>query len=137
QKAEQLKCSLTKNADNYLVKEYFFDSEIGKVYGSADFVIARAGAHTVYELVLLNKPAILIPIPWSTGGEQQKNAEMLEKAGLAKVLSQSDLESGKLWQTIQDFSRNLKKYVLKQDFSLPTDATQKIIKEIKKIVFLC
>jgi len=133
QKAEQLKCSLGAKADNYLVKEYFFDSEIGQIYGSADFVIARAGAHTVYELALLNKPAILIPLPWSTGGEQQKNAEMLEKAGLAKVLSQNDLEAGKLWQTVQSFSKNLKKYVLKKTFSLPTDATERIIDEIKKI----
>jgi len=132
-KAEQQKCSVGEKKDNYLVKEYFFDSEIGQIYNSADFVVSRAGAHTVYELGLLKKPAILIPIPWSTGNEQQKNAETLVSFGLAKILPQEDLEKGELFRTIQDFSQDLKNYRSQRSLPLPTDATETIVKEIEKL----
>lgn len=133
EKASEMKEKLKGKGENYLVKEYFFDEEIDLVFNSADFVVSRAGAHSVYELTLLKKPAILIPIPWSTGNEQQKNAELLANFGLAEILSQTDLESGNLYETIRDFSQNLKNYYPRQSFSLPTNATEKIIEEIEKI----
>ncbi len=134
QKAEQIKCSLGKISENYIVKEYFFDSEIGSVFNTADFVISRAGAHTVYELMVLNKPAILIPIPWSNKAEQIENAKMLVSLGLAEILSQEDLEKGKLLQTIFDFEKSLTKYRLSSDTIIGLNATEIIVEEIEKIL---
>src|SRR3990167_1825478 len=57
-----------------LLKEYFGEDEIGKIFNTADIVVSRSGAHTVYELMYLKKPSLLIPIPWSSNNEQYKNA---------------------------------------------------------------
>lgn len=133
EEAKKIKESLGKKAENYLVKDYFFSEEIGKVFNSADFLISRAGAHTVYEIIALNKPSILIPIPWSTHHEQEKNAEFLCALGLAKIIRQEDLKSNVLWQEILNFDKNLSTYRLKKDFSLVRDSTKKIVEEIDKL----
>lgn len=133
--ANKIKESLGKKAESYLIKDYFFSEEIGKVFKSADFLISRAGAHTVYEIIALKKPSILIPIPWSTHHEQEKNAELLCTLGLAKVVCQKDLKKNVLWQEILDFDKNLSKYQLKEDFFLVENSTQKIIEEIDKLYF--
>jgi len=135
EKAKELKEKLGEKDKNYLVKEYFFEDEIGSVFQAADLVVSRAGAHTVYELLALKKPAILIPIPWSSGNEQEENAKVLVKAGLGKILPQKELEAGKLWETILEFVKNLSSK--KNLSSLPkieADATAKILFEIEKLM---
>lgn len=134
QKAEQIKCSLGKISESYIVNEYFFDSEIGSVFKSADFVVSRAGAHTIYELMVLNKPAILIPIPWSSNNEQEENAKMLASAGLAEILSQKEMEEGKLLDKIFDFEKKLPKYHLLFDHAINLKASEIIIEEIENIL---
>jgi UDP-N-acetylglucosamine--N-acetylmuramyl-(pentapeptide) pyrophosphoryl-undecaprenol N-acetylglucosamine transferase len=120
---------------NYLVKEYFFEDEIGSVFRSADFVISRAGAHIVYELMTLRKPAILVPIPWASGNEQEENAKVVVNAGLGIILPQKDLEAGKLWETILEFEKNLSsKKVSPASPKIEADATSKIVFEIEKII---
>lgn len=66
----------------------------------ADFVISRAGANTISELVALKKPSILIPIPWSFQNEQVENAKYMERSGLAIVLQQKDLNPANLMSKI-------------------------------------
>ncbi len=56
--------------------------------GAADVVIARAGATTIAELAVQHKPCILVPNPALTGGQQSKNAQHLESAGAALVVSE-------------------------------------------------
>lgn len=131
-KANDIKKTL-KNKENYLVAPYFFEDQIGSIFKTADFVISRSGAHTIYELLYLEKPAILIPIPWSSKNEQQLNAQMLQEAGLGKILTQNDLENGLLWSTIVDFDQNFLQYKKKKNFSLEKNSVEKIIKEISLI----
>lgn len=57
---------------------------------NSDLIVSRAGANTISELLALGKMAIVIPIPWSSKNEQQKNAEVLESAGLGFILKQYD-----------------------------------------------
>jgi len=91
----------------YLVKDYFSQTEIADVYRQADFVIGRGGAHTVYELAALGKPAVLVPIPWASHNEQQRNAEILEGIGLATILPQKDLTSETLLECAVSFGEGL------------------------------
>ena len=80
----------------------FVGEEIGDVYALAALVVGRAGAGTVNELASLGKPAVLVPLPGSAGGEQEANARALEKEGGAVVLLQSDLTPGSLANTVCD-----------------------------------
>jgi len=129
---QEIKEKLNKNF-NYIIKEYFFENEIGSVFKSADFVISRAGAHTVYELLYLRKPAILIPIPWSNKNEQMSNALMLAEAGLAKVLDQEELKKDQLLANIKEFAQNLNQYQGKAQTNVIRNATKNIVDEIEKI----
>ncbi len=54
--------------------------DMSVAYAASDFVICRAGASTVTELIALKKPALLIPYPTATGDHQTKNAEVLTRA---------------------------------------------------------
>ncbi len=76
------------NDQNYLVRQHFSSEEMGSIYQQASLIISRAGANTIFELIKLRKPAVLIPLPGAAAGEQQAHAELLEKAGVAKIFNQ-------------------------------------------------
>ncbi|EKE13656.1 MAG: hypothetical protein ACD_12C00873G0002 [uncultured bacterium] len=72
----------------YFLVKHFFDDQIGYIYNEADLVIGRAGANTFFELLALKKPALFIPLPWSSGREQQHHAEIFTKAGCGEFFHQ-------------------------------------------------
>jgi UDP-N-acetylglucosamine--N-acetylmuramyl-(pentapeptide) pyrophosphoryl-undecaprenol N-acetylglucosamine transferase len=63
------------------VKEFIDD--VPRTLGSADLVIARAGASTVSEICAVGRPSLLVPYPYASGDHQLKNAQSLERAGAA------------------------------------------------------
>jgi UDP-N-acetylglucosamine--N-acetylmuramyl-(pentapeptide) pyrophosphoryl-undecaprenol N-acetylglucosamine transferase len=84
-----LKNQLPKELQSrYFLVKHFFDDQIGYVYNSADLVIGRAGANTFFELLALKKPALFIPLPWSSGREQQRHAEIFAKSGCGEIFHQ-------------------------------------------------
>lgn len=98
---ELLRSSLREQLrDNYILEKFIDPSEIGDLMTLSSLVISRSGMNTVTELIYFQKPAILIPLPFSQNGEQRKNAEYVKKIGLGTVLQQSSLNSKKLLQTI-------------------------------------
>lgn len=85
------------------------DDEIGYVFKHSDIYIGRAGANTVYEMGLLKKPSILIPIPWVTHNEQILNGQILVDCGLAKILPEGELTAEKLFSEIRNFKAKWKR----------------------------
>lgn len=96
-----------KYAGKYDPQSTIMPNEVAKIYQRAAIVISRAGANTVAEIAAVGVPAILIPIPWSARGEQEKNAELLAGTGLAVVLSQKDLSKKSLLLKINYLFSNL------------------------------
>lgn len=72
----------------YFLVKHFFDDQIGYIYHNTDLVIGRSGANTFFELLALSKPALFIPLPWSSGREQQHHAEIFAKAGCGEIFHQ-------------------------------------------------
>ena len=72
-------------------RQYEFITDMGMAYACADLVISRAGAGTIFELLALKKPALLIPLEGQTRGDQAENAAYFERRGLCRVLKQSKL----------------------------------------------
>lgn len=62
---------------NYFPEDYIANADIGWVLNHADLIISRAGANTCQEIDLLNKKAILIPLPGTQQNEQLLNAQWL------------------------------------------------------------
>jgi UDP-N-acetylglucosamine--N-acetylmuramyl-(pentapeptide) pyrophosphoryl-undecaprenol N-acetylglucosamine transferase len=87
---ERLKIAYANSGIKATVQEYSF--EIPNLYFDSDFVISRAGATTISELIALQKPAILIPYPHA-GGHQRLNAKILTQIGAAKVIEESSSDS--------------------------------------------
>lgn len=62
----------------------------------AHLIIGRAGAGTVAELMVIGRPAILIPLPHALDDNQTPNADALVEAGGGWRVSQKDLTPEKL-----------------------------------------
>lgn len=76
------------------VREYIYDMSL--VMAAADLVVCRSGASTLSELTALGRPAILVPSPNVTNNHQEKNARVLEKAGAAVIIAESEITEDKL-----------------------------------------
>lgn len=75
----------------YFATPFVDIKSIGWVLKNADLVLGRSGANTVSELLVFKKRCLLIPLPWAGEEEQEKNAQILVRAGLGKILYQSAL----------------------------------------------
>ena len=76
--------------EGYFPLEY--ESDMASAYAAADFVVSRAGSNTVFELLALKKPALLVPLEnRRSRGDQLQNAQYFEKRGLCRILRESDL----------------------------------------------
>ncbi|MDD2600614.1 MAG: UDP-N-acetylglucosamine--N-acetylmuramyl-(pentapeptide) pyrophosphoryl-undecaprenol N-acetylglucosamine transferase [Kiritimatiellae bacterium] len=83
-----------------------FFPEMGRAYASADFVVARAGASTCFELSALGKPALLVPLPSAVRNHQHFNARVLVKSGGADEGVQSELTPRSLMRYLANKLRN-------------------------------
>jgi UDP-N-acetylglucosamine--N-acetylmuramyl-(pentapeptide) pyrophosphoryl-undecaprenol N-acetylglucosamine transferase len=63
-----------------------FERDMASRYRFADLVVCRAGAMTLAELALAARPALLVPLTHTGGGEQLENARERERAGAAEVI---------------------------------------------------
>lgn len=103
--------------ERYVLQKFIEPKMVGSVLAKADLVVGRSGMNIITELLYFEKPAILIPLPFSQNNEQLKNAKFLEKLGLGKVLQQHDVDSKKLFQAIDLAFHNINNYKINdQDF---------------------
>jgi UDP-N-acetylglucosamine--N-acetylmuramyl-(pentapeptide) pyrophosphoryl-undecaprenol N-acetylglucosamine transferase len=121
----------------YLVRKFFFQEEMIKMIKLADLVISRSGAHIVYELAAMGKPALLIPFPWAYKQEQLANAQILTKAGSAIIIPQNQLTGTNLYKKTKYLINNLEKFKkpakqLKKE--IKTDAAEQMVKVIEKML---
>lgn len=131
--AVKLKRKFQKTYPNrYVPVAHIADCDIGSVYKTAEFVVGRSGANTFFELIALQKPALLIPLPWSANGEQKEHAEFFKKQGIGEVFDQKN-ESSELYHMIVSMHKNIATY-LNAFYSLPLqlkrDATQTLVQKI-------
>ena len=68
-----------------------FEKNIIELISESDLCISRAGATSLAEISILNKPFITIPLPTAKDNHQMHNAEFYEKAGCCWILDQKDL----------------------------------------------
>lgn len=119
----------------YIVEEYISSEEIGAVFAQSDLMVSRSGAHIVAEIAALGLPALFIPIPWSFQKEQEKNARILVRAGLAEILPQEKLSGATLINQIGQMLRRLSEYrknAKQAQKLIVLDAGQRVVAEIDK-----
>jgi UDP-N-acetylglucosamine--N-acetylmuramyl-(pentapeptide) pyrophosphoryl-undecaprenol N-acetylglucosamine transferase len=125
-----------KTKGKYILKKYILEEEIGEVFQKATLVVSRAGAHTISELMVLNKPGLLIPIPWVSHNEQYENALMLSNLGLTRILEEKDLDAAALAGEIGVMLSSVDSFRMKEGFAknlIRDDSAELIVDEILKI----
>lgn len=118
------------------VRLYDFVSRMDYAYSVADLVISRAGAGSISELCLLQKPVILVPSPNVAEDHQTKNALALVRKDAAVMISDADAPS-KLFATglslVHDDER-LKAMSMNIGRLAQRDSARRIVDEIEKIL---
>jgi UDP-N-acetylglucosamine--N-acetylmuramyl-(pentapeptide) pyrophosphoryl-undecaprenol N-acetylglucosamine transferase len=69
-------------------------------FAQADLIICRSGAITVAEIAAAGRAAIFIPFGASTDAHQARNAEVMQQAGAAGLILQSELTPQRLTNEI-------------------------------------
>ena len=77
----------------------------------ADFIISRAGANVIFELLALKKPTLLIPLSKkSSRGDQILNAKSFAKEGYSLVLDEDEMiEKHNLMERLSELKPNEKR----------------------------
>ncbi len=96
------------NSDPAFIKVHEFIRRMDLAYSVADLVVGRAGASTVSELTIAQKPAILVPSPNVAEDHQTKNAMALVNRQAAILIKDVDAQSS-LWHTIHELVNDVDK----------------------------
>ncbi|MBP8625898.1 MAG: undecaprenyldiphospho-muramoylpentapeptide beta-N-acetylglucosaminyltransferase [Syntrophorhabdaceae bacterium] len=78
-----------------------FTDNMAYYYNNSHVVISRAGASTIFELAYFERPAILIPYPFSAGQHQWKNALQVERIGGGYIIENSEATGERLFGVIK------------------------------------
>lgn len=89
------------NTPGYQQFDYVQDA-LPDLFACAELVISRAGANSLYELLALRKPHILIPLSkQASRGDQIHNADYFSKQGVSLVIAEEGLTPTLLVDTIK------------------------------------
>ena len=75
----------------YFVQGHLSQEHMAAAMQAAALVITRAGSTTLFELALLGKPAIVVPIPEDVSHDQRTNAYAYARSGGALVIEEHNL----------------------------------------------
>lgn len=115
--------------------EYLYDMPC--VMAAADVVLCRGGASTISELTALGRAAIIVPSPNVTNNHQQKNAEVLQTAGGARVVVESESNGALIYQEtsslLQDALRRTEMERAMSSLGMP-DASERIYQTLRNLL---
>lgn len=109
-------------------------TKMADYYRDSDVVIARGGANTISEIVTVGIPSIIIPIPWSYGNEQEKNAQFAKDHGVAEIISQDHLSSEMLLSTLSRVIENWSKMIQSENYNIDKSASKLVVSKIDEIL---
>ena len=111
----------------------YANEELADLFAAASVVISRAGANSLYEILALGKPHILIPISAMVSrGDQIQNARYFQGLGISVVIQDQALNAETLLAALQDVINN-KNDIDKKIKALKIEsATDKIVAIIKE-----
>ena len=132
---EEVRTAVSKAGKLPMLHVTDFISDMATAYSAADLVISRAGAGSISEFCLLEKPVILVPSPNVAEDHQTKNALALVNKNAALYVKDTEAKEqliGKAIETVNqsELLNNLSKNIAKLAF---TDSANVIAKEVIKL----
>ena len=111
----------------------YIDKELKDLFAAADIVVSRAGANAIFELLSLNKPNLLIPLPaGASRGDQILNAESFKKQGFSMVLSEDEMTNESLYLSICELYEKRAQYIDCMKKSAGNDSINQIVSLISE-----
>lgn len=99
--------------------------DMASAYAVADLVICRAGASTIAELLVTQRPAILVPYPFASENHQFYNAGVLARRGAAEVILDQDLNAARLAAALKPLLDEPERLQRMRDHIHPTPEDQR------------
>lgn len=118
-----------------------FIADMATAYRAADLVISRAGAGSISELCLLEKPVILVPSPNVAEDHQTKNALALVNKNAALYVKDAEaggrlldtaIETVQQAGTLNELSTNIARLAFKDSANIIADEVYKLAVNYKK-----
>ncbi len=121
------KLDASKNSlEGYKQFEYA-NEELADLFAATSIVVSRAGANSLYELLALGKPHILIPLSAKVSrGDQIQNARYFQKLGISIVVNDDLLTSETLLHAVKELEQNQDEIINKIKALKIKSATEKI-----------
>ncbi|MCL2847154.1 MAG: UDP-N-acetylglucosamine--N-acetylmuramyl-(pentapeptide) pyrophosphoryl-undecaprenol N-acetylglucosamine transferase [Firmicutes bacterium] len=130
-----------KNWDKKIIKPNYYSTQfvenIADFFDWANFTLTRGGANALFELIALNIPSLVIPLPKGVSrGDQVLNANYFENLGCVEILNQETLESNKntLVSALTSLQKNSATLITNMKSQTNIDGTKKIASLIIKTV---
>lgn len=123
-----------KNQKGIKIVPYF--ENLPGIMASSDLVISRAGAGTLFEIIGLEKPSIIIPSPNVANNHQYYNAKELEEKEIIEVMEEKEITKELLAKKINLLLNNqekinlLKKNMIEYKKVKPSETIYKTIKDL-------
>lgn len=115
-----------------------FITRMELAYAAADIVISRAGAMSVAELCVVQKPVIFVPYPFAAEDHQTSNAKQLADRGAAWMVKDNDAGSELVQKAIDLMKNEIVMEGMRRNLGemAITNADKIVANEILKIVDL-
>ena len=121
------------NIADYFQCEYAFE-EMPDFLAASDVVVSRSGANSLYELLALAKPHVLIPLSKKASrGDQIENAHYFEQQGISVVIEEQHLTSERLQQDIERVFHESDERIRRMKVLNTQSATEQIMEMIESL----
>lgn len=138
---DEAKACVAQAGDMPMLHTTDFIGDMAAAYRAADLVISRAGAGSISELCLLEKPVILVPSPNVAEDHQTKNALALVNKEAALYIKDSEAEEKLLdlairtvseTETLNHLSMNIAKLAFRDSANIIANEVYKLALNYKK-----
>jgi len=111
----------------------YAQEEMPHLLAAASMVISRAGANTLFELLALQKPNLLIPLSRAASrGDQILNAESFRKQGYSMVLQEEEMQPDKMYEAILELYAKRMDFSKKMQAGKPGEGIERVMAEIER-----
>jgi len=115
------------NKEGYKQFEYV-NEELPDFMNTADYIISRAGANSIFEFLALKKPTLLIPLSKKASrGDQILNSKSFEKEGYSLMLEEEEIKDDILYKKILELKGKKTELISNMERSKAKNGVEAII----------
>ena len=105
----------------------FLGAELKDVFSITDMAVCRSGANSIFELLALKIPMLLVPLEIGSRGDQVLNAKSFEKRGWAAMISESTMTAETFYTAVASLDRSRAEIKAKQSEASQKNGAEEIV----------